>query len=221
MLFAQIVFFVAAGGAIAGAAGVVLLRNPFFSVLALVGHLLALAVLFLLLRAEFIAAAQVVVYAGAVMVLYVFVVAYVGGGDEPLGPSLGAVRTLGPVFAAALLAEVAIAVIGSGLKALGSRGPDVAVGFGSPQAVGALLMERFLIAFEAASYVLLLAAVAAVVMARRRRGLEEAGGERVLQLGRRPERGPQATDRSADEHGGYGGRAIDKPAATATGGQSP
>jgi len=43
----------------------------------------------------------------------------------------------------------------------------------------------------------------------------------VLQLGRRPERGPQATDRSADEDGGYGGRAIDKPAATATGGQSP
>ena len=49
-------------------------RNPFYSVLALVVHLLALAVLFLLLRAEFLAAAQVIVYAGAVMVLYVFVV---------------------------------------------------------------------------------------------------------------------------------------------------
>ena len=57
----------------------VVLRNPFYSVLALVCHLLSLAVLFLLLRAEFVAAAQVVVYAGAVMVLYVFVVAYVGG----------------------------------------------------------------------------------------------------------------------------------------------
>ena len=53
--------------------------------LALVCHLLSLAALFLLLRAEFVAAAQVVVYAGAVMVLYVFVVAYVGGQDEPLG----------------------------------------------------------------------------------------------------------------------------------------
>ena len=51
--------------------------------LALVVHLIALAVLFLLLRAQFVAAAQVIVYAGAVMVLYVFVVAYVGGGDEP------------------------------------------------------------------------------------------------------------------------------------------
>ena len=80
----DVVFFIAAIGAIAGAIGVVALRNPFYCVLALVGHLLSLAALFLLLRAEFVAAAQVVVYAGAVMVLYVFVVAYVGGRDEPL-----------------------------------------------------------------------------------------------------------------------------------------
>src|ERR1700691_4858655 len=73
-----ILFFIAGFGVIAGAVGVVVLRDPFYSVLALVGHLISLAVLFLLLRAEFVAAAQVVVYAGAVMVLYVFVVAYVG-----------------------------------------------------------------------------------------------------------------------------------------------
>src|SRR5882762_4015623 len=88
-----VLFFAAAIGAIAGAVGVVLLRNPFYSVLALVAHLVSLAVLFLLLRAEFVAAVQVVVYAGAVMVLYVFVVAYVGGeGDRseigPLGERL-------------------------------------------------------------------------------------------------------------------------------------
>ena len=69
---------------IAGAIGVVTFSNPFYSVLALVGHLLSLAVLFLLLRAEFVAAAQVVVYAGAVMVLYVFVVAYVGDEEQSL-----------------------------------------------------------------------------------------------------------------------------------------
>ena len=57
MLFEQILFFVAAGGAIAGALGVVLIQNPFYSVLALVAHLVALALLFLLLRAEFLAAA--------------------------------------------------------------------------------------------------------------------------------------------------------------------
>ena len=76
---AEVLFFLAAIGAVAGAVGTVSLRNPFYAVLALVCHLLALAALFLLLRAEFVAAAQVVVYAGAVMVLYVFVVAYVGG----------------------------------------------------------------------------------------------------------------------------------------------
>ena len=79
MLFEQIMFFVAAIGAIGGALGVVLLRNPFYSVLSLIAHLLALAVLFLLLRSEFLAAAQIVVYAGAIMVLYLFVTAYVGG----------------------------------------------------------------------------------------------------------------------------------------------
>jgi NADH:ubiquinone oxidoreductase subunit 6 (subunit J) len=77
-----VLFFIAAIGALAGAVGVVTLRNPFYSVLALVFHLISLAALFLLLRAEFVAAAQVVVYAGAVMVLYLFVVAYVGGGEE-------------------------------------------------------------------------------------------------------------------------------------------
>ena len=211
MLFEQILFFVAAAGAIAGALGVVVLRNPFFSVLSLVGHLLALAVLFLLLRAEFLAAAQVVVYAGAVMVLYVFVVAYIGGSEEPLGPSAGAARVLGPMFATALLAEIAIATVGSGLKAVDSRGPAVGASFGSPEAIGNLLMQKFLIAFEAASYLLLIAAVAAVVLARRRRGLEEAGGEQVMALGRDPGFGPQSEAAEAERTPAPGARPVDRP----------
>ena len=77
-----VLFFVAAIGALGGAIGVVAMRNPFYGVLALIVHLFSLAVLFLLLTSAFVAAAQVVVYAGAVMVLYVFVVAYVGGGER-------------------------------------------------------------------------------------------------------------------------------------------
>ena len=195
MWFEQVLFFVAALGALGGAIGVVTLRNPFFSVLALVVHLLALSLLFLLLRAEFLAAAQVLVYAGAVMVLYVFVVAYVGGIEEPsLGESRGTVGTLGPVFAAALLVEIMFAIIGSGLTALDSRGPHVAPGFGSPAAIGELLLQRFLIAFESASFLLLVAAVGAVVLARRRRGLEELGGDEAPddQALRRPA-GPPST----------------------------
>src|ERR671917_1985065 len=117
MWFEQVLFFAAGAGALAGALGVVILRNPFYSVLALVAHLLALAVLFLLLAAEFVAAAQVVVYAGAVMVLYIFVVAYIGGSDEPLRPEGGAIAVVGPIFAAAVGIELCIAFIASGLDA--------------------------------------------------------------------------------------------------------
>jgi len=174
MWFEQVMFFIAAAGAIGGAIGVVLLKNPFFSVLALVGHLLALATLFLLLRAEFLAAAQVVVYAGAVMVLYVFVVAYIGNVEERLGGPVSPLNAIvGPLFAAALLVELAIAVIGSSVSALDTRGADIAPGFGSPAQIGELLLTKFLLPFEAASFLLLLAAVGAIVLARRRRGLEE------------------------------------------------
>ena len=175
MWFEDVLFFLAAIGALAGALGVVLLQNPFYSVLSLVGHLLGLAVLFLLLNAEFIAAAQVVVYAGAVMVLYIFVVAYIGGADEPLRPESGGVALLGPVFAVALAVELCIAFIASGLEALDTRGPDVGAAFGSPGNIGELLLTNFLVPFEAASFLLLMAAVGAVVLAGRRRGLEDEG----------------------------------------------
>src|SRR5829696_9097319 len=173
MWFEQVLFFIAGLGALAGALGVVLLRNPFYSVLALVGHLIALALLFLLLHAEFLAAGQVVVYAGAVMVLYIFVVAYIGGSDEPLRPGGGLVNAFGPLFAAAIGIELCIAFVASGLKALDTRGADLPGGFGEPASIGELLLTDYLVAFEAASYLLLIAAVGAVVLARRRRGLED------------------------------------------------
>ncbi len=174
-------FFLAAFGAIAGAIGVIALRDPFFSVLALVAHLLSLAILFLLLRAEFVAAAQVVVYAGAVMVLYVFVVAYIGDGDESLSARLrapgGASLRLGAaVLGGALLVELLIALLGSGLKAIEGYGAPYAPGprtYGTPAYIGNLLLTRFLLAFEIASFLLLIAAVGGVVLARRRGGLEE------------------------------------------------
>src|SRR3712207_1901322 len=173
---AEVVFFIAALGVIAGAVGTVALRNPFYSVLALVCHLLALAAMFLLLRAEFIAAAQVVVYAGAVMVLYVFVVAYVGGGRAalaaPVGPGL---KTVSALFAGALLVELCIAMVGTGLSVLDTEGTGFFAEFGSPREIGRLLLTDFLLAFELASILLLIAAVGAVVLARRRSGLEMAG----------------------------------------------
>jgi NADH-quinone oxidoreductase subunit J len=176
-----ICFFVAAIFALGGAAGVVILRNPFFSVLSLVMHLLALAALFLLLHAQFLAASQIIVYAGAVMVLYVFVAAYVGGVEEPLSPS-GPLLSLGPLFAGALFIELVIAALGTGLSAINTEGATIEPGFGDPAQFGELLLKRFLIPFEAASYLLLIAAVGAVVLARRRRGLEHLDEEHAQSL---------------------------------------
>ncbi len=179
-----VLFFIAAIGAIAGASGVVLLRNPFYCVLALVAHLVSLAVLFLLLRAEFVAAVQVVVYAGAVMVLYVFVVAYVGGEGDSIGERLrgagssgaGGLRLGGAMLGGALLVELLIALLGTGLEAVDGYGAGYAPGphaYGTPAFIGKLLLTRFLLAFEIASFLLLIAAVGAVVLARRRGGLGE------------------------------------------------
>jgi len=196
-----LLFFIAGFGAIAGAVGVVVLRDPFFSVLALVGHLISLAILFLLLRAEFVAAVQVVVYAGAVMVLYVFVVAYVGDQSESLqarlrgaGPnglgghgSIGSdLRLGGAILGGALLVELLIALLGTGLGAISSKGAGYNPGrvgtesFGTAAYIGNLLLTRFLLAFEAASFLLLIAAVGAVVLARRRGGLGEEDERDVL-----------------------------------------
>ena len=184
MLFEQILFFVAGFGAIAGALGVVILRNPFYAVLSLVCHLLALAALFLLLRAEFVAAAQVVVYVGAVMVLYVFVAAYVGGADQDaLAPTPGpGLRTLSFLFAGVLIVEFFVAILGTGLEALGETGQNFNKDFGTPATIGELLLTKFLLPFEVASYLLLVAAVGSVILARRREGLEPAGTISVADL---------------------------------------
>jgi NADH-quinone oxidoreductase subunit J len=184
-----VLFFIAAIGAITGAVGVVMLRNPFYCVLALVGHLVSLSVLFLLLRAEFVAAVQVVVYAGAVMVLYVFVVAYVGGEGERIGERLhaaatgsgAALRFGGAVLGGAVLVELLIALLGTGLEAVDSYGAGYSPGprtYGTPAYIGKLLLTRFLLAFEVASFLLLIAAVGAVVLARRRGGLGEDDPDR-------------------------------------------
>jgi NADH-quinone oxidoreductase subunit J len=166
----EVAFFAGAIGAIGGAIAVVALRNPFYSVLALVVHLVFLAGIFLLLRAQFIAAAQIVVYAGAVMVIYVFVAAYIGGIDEPAFDSSPQLRIIGPILAVALFVEISIAVLGSSLTALGTEGTEkISGGFGTPEAVGKLMLEDFLVAFEAASLLLLVAAVAAIILAGRKK----------------------------------------------------
>jgi NADH-quinone oxidoreductase subunit J len=183
----EVFFFLAAIGAIGGAAGTVMLRDAFYSVLALVCHLIFLAMLFLLLRAEFVAAAQVIVYAGAVMVLYVFVVGYVGGMEAGhatgSGPTL---RLVSILFAFALFLELAIALIGSGIEALNTEGAPYQRGFGEPATIGREFLTNYLVAFEVASLLLLVAAVGAVILARRRSGLADPREISVADVMRTP-----------------------------------
>src|SRR3989449_7051058 len=131
-----IVWFAAAFGCLASGIAVVSFTNPFSSALALIGNLGSLAVLYLLLSAEFVAAAQVLVYAGAVMVMFLFVIAYLGRhADTPWagGPSWQAIAAV--AAAGALLVEIVVVI---GLKASGrpSPAPDVPSSFGSPAGRG-------------------------------------------------------------------------------------
>jgi NADH-quinone oxidoreductase subunit J len=158
-----IVWFIASVAAIASAGAVVLQRNPFVSAIALIGHFAALATLYLLLQADFVAAAQVIVYAGAVMVMFLFVIAFVGPRGE-VAPQSGSPRRLQTwaalVAGVAILVEVALAVGRAGLDTPASTSDS----FGSPQNVGTLFFTRYVGAFELVSLLLLVAAVAAVVL---------------------------------------------------------
>jgi NADH:ubiquinone oxidoreductase subunit 6 (subunit J) len=200
-----VLFFIAAIGVITGAVGVVVLRDAFYCVLALVVHLVSLAVLFLLLRAEFVAAVQVVVYAGAVMVLYVFVVAYVGGESDALGERLRGAGPIGSglrlgaaIIGGALLVELLIALLGTGLEAVQDHGAGYVPGprtYGTPAYIGKLLLTRFLLVFEIASFLLLIAAVGGVVLARRRGGIGEEDEHQALtplEMTRPPQTGTMA-----------------------------
>jgi NADH:ubiquinone oxidoreductase subunit 6 (subunit J) len=159
-----LVWVVAAFTCLGSGIAVVSFSNPFFSALALIGNLASLAVLYLLLSAEFVAAAQVLVYAGAVMVMFLFVIAYLGGrADAPWagGPSWQAVGAVGA--AGAILVEVVTVI---GMKAGGrlSHEASVSGSFGSPRAIGRLFLTDHLLAFEITSIVLLIAAVGGVIL---------------------------------------------------------
>jgi len=158
------VWIAAALALISSGIAVVLFSNPFYSALSLIGNLASLAVLYLLLEAEFVAAAQVLVYAGAIVVMFLFVIAYLGGrADTPWagGPRI---QNAGAVLAAAAIAVEVIVVIG--LKAGGrlSDPAHVTGSFGSPGEIGRLFLSDHLLAFEVTSIVLLVAAVGGVIL---------------------------------------------------------
>jgi len=159
-----IVWVVAAAALLGSGLAVILFSNALYSALSLIANLASLAVLYLLLSAEFVAAAQVLVYAGAVMVMFLFVIAYIG--TEARTPWAGKPR-VGVVAAAvaglAIFAEVTVAVA---LEADGglSSAAQITRAFGSPRQIGELFLSDHLLAFEVTSIILLVGAVGGVLL---------------------------------------------------------
>jgi NADH-quinone oxidoreductase subunit J len=159
-----VVWVAAAFACIGSGIAVISFSNPFYSALALIGNLGSLAVLYLLLSAEFVAAAQVLVYAGAVMVMFLFVIAYLGGkADAPWTGHITAQTAAAIVAAAALLTEIVVVIAAQADGHL-SKSAEITDSFGSPAELGRLFLTDQLLAFEITSVVLLVAAVGGVIL---------------------------------------------------------
>jgi len=151
------------------AVNVIFRRNAVHCALHLVGVLLSLSGLFVLLNAQFIAAIQILVYAGAIMVLFLFVVMLLNvRGESPL-LTPGAAKGFGFFFAALAFVELLWIVLSGGGTEGGAR-PAVVLppGFGSPAEIGRILYSTWLFPFEVTSILLLIAVIGAVVLAKRK-----------------------------------------------------
>jgi NADH-quinone oxidoreductase subunit J len=180
--FAEILFYILAALTIAGGIGVITLRNPVHAALSLLWTFLMVAALFVLRHAEFLAAVQVLVYAGGIMVLFLFVIMLVNVKRlEPETVFLSAQAPVAVAVGVVLGALMALALL-LGALATGTSDPatlQMADGqvVGNTEAVGMLLYRTYLVPFEVVSVVLLVAMIAAIVYGRRDAGLEtEAGG---------------------------------------------
>ena len=160
-----VLFFIFAAVAVAGAVNLLAQKHPINSALSLIVVMGSLAVLYLLLGAEFVAAVQVIVYAGAVMVLFVFVIMLLNAGEEEHDHGASRVAKLFGYPAVALLAGT----LTYAFVTRGDAGSQVEIGrfLGSTQQVGRLLFRDFLLPFEVTSVLILIAIMGAVVLGRR------------------------------------------------------
>jgi NADH-quinone oxidoreductase subunit J len=186
----ELVVFVLAGAAcLAGALGVVLSENPVHAALSLVGTLFGIAVLFVAQEANFVAAVQVIVYAGAIVVLILFVLMLLGVDrveDLRVEPLVGQ-RAAAAVVSLGILALTVGALASTGYEATGVVGeideavPDV-------DRLGRSLFTDFVYAFEITSVLLVIAVVGAILLARRPHGdeiVDEGQRERADEIAER------------------------------------
>ena len=162
-------FAIVAAWEIVTAAGVVAFRRPIYNALSLVANMLGLAVLFLMLNAQFLFAAQVIVYAGAVMVLFVFIIALMNPESDVALPRRGTEWIYGAVFGVIFAALLVALLFNRGLSGRpGTLTPEAIAAVGNVQTVGIALYTKFLFPVEVTSLLLLIAAVGAVYLAMRR-----------------------------------------------------
>jgi NADH-quinone oxidoreductase subunit J len=166
-----ILFLVFAGLCLAGALNLLLQKHPINSALSLVVVMTSLAVLYLLLGAEFLAAAQIIVYAGAIMVLFTFVIMLLNAGREERTLGSRAATVLGFPAVATILAVIATVLI----KAQGIGGASLSDGVTSTEELSRVLFHELLLPFEVTSVLILIAILGAVALARKGHGDQEAG----------------------------------------------
>jgi NADH-quinone oxidoreductase subunit J len=155
--------------ALGSAIGMIIQRNSVHAALLLVVNLLSVAVLFLTLGAEFLFVSQIIVYAGAIVVLFLFVIMLLGvDRDETLsepGPFQRRQLALGAIVAVVLIAAMATAISS---KSLSGPMPELQENFGATEFIGGLLFQRYLLPFEVTGLLLLVATIGILMLAKRR-----------------------------------------------------
>ena len=167
MLVNIILFFGLALVAVASAVGLLLSKNAMYAALNLVLNFVTVAIFYILLAAPFIALLQITVYAGAIMILFLFVIMLLGAERLSTGPVLPWQRPTAFVLGAILLIESFYVIFfrtGPATEAVAA-----AAGFGSPAAVGDLLFNAYLLPFEVISILLLAAMVGAIVLTKKQK----------------------------------------------------
>ena len=159
------IFIVLAALAIAGAISLILHRHPIHSALSLIVVMVALAGLYLLMGAEFVAAVQIIVYAGAIMVLFVFVIMLLNAGEEERTNFSSLATYAGIPLAVAVAGFIAAALVGSGTESLPAAAQGGAVS--STKTLSMLLFSEFVYPFELTSFLILVAILGAIVLAQR------------------------------------------------------
>lgn len=165
----QIPFYLLAALAVIAALGVVVMRNPVYCALALAVVFISLAGLYVLLSAPFLAAAQVMIYAGAILILFVFVIMLLSPEREQVKDALRWQRPFAAIFGVAFVIQLALVIALAILPPeRGPFTPERLAQIGSTQAVGASLFTDFLLPFEIVSLLLLVAMVGVIVLAKKK-----------------------------------------------------